>query len=60
MAKLTKSELIAKGKEIGLNLNSKMSEYELTHRIEEREKELEKKGSKAETKKSASKASGEY
>lgn len=35
MAKKTKTELIAEGKELGLNLNMKMSIYELEHRIED-------------------------
>jgi len=39
MAK-SKKELIARGKELGLNLNSRMSVYELEHRIQDKEAEM--------------------
>lgn len=35
-----KKKLLEKGKELGLNLDASMSMYELEHRIDEREKEL--------------------
>lgn len=49
-----KEELIAKGKELGLNLKKSMSIYELKARI----KEAEEKGSESKEKKSSRKASG--
>jgi len=39
MAK-SKKELITRGKELGLNLNSRMSIYELEHRIKDKEAEM--------------------
>jgi uncharacterized small protein (DUF1192 family) len=60
MAK-TKADLIKEGKEIGLNLTSKMSVYELTHRIADRKAELEKeKGTAPKEKKTTKKVNGEY
>lgn len=60
MAK-TKAELIKEGKELGLNLTSKMSVYELTHRIKEKKEELEKSQGKASVeKKTTKKVNGEY
>jgi 7-cyano-7-deazaguanine synthase in queuosine biosynthesis len=43
----TKAELIKKGKELGLNLKSTMSTYELQHRIKEKEEELKANGGSA-------------
>lgn len=54
---LTKSELIAKGKELGLNLKSSMSLYELQARIKEAE---DGKNPPPAPKKSSSKKTGEY
>jgi hypothetical protein len=60
MAK-TKKDLIAEGKEIGLNLNSKMSLYELEHRIKDKKDELAKSaGTKETEKKTTKRISGEY
>lgn len=60
MAK-TKEQLIAEGKELGLNLNKKMSNYELEHRIKEKKEEIEKEtGTKVEPKKSSKSVRGEY
>lgn len=51
---MTKSELIKKGKELGLNLNTKMSKYELEHRI----KDTEESSNKPKEVKSTKKANG--
>jgi uncharacterized small protein (DUF1192 family) len=60
MAK-TKEQLILEGKELGLNLNKKMSVYELEHRIKDRKAEIEKEnGTEVKEKKSTTKRSGEY
>jgi 7-cyano-7-deazaguanine synthase in queuosine biosynthesis len=42
MAK-SKAELIKRGKELGLNLKSSMSIYELEHRIKDKEAEMKDK-----------------
>lgn len=55
MAK-TKAELIKEGKELGLNLKSTMSMYELQHRI----KDAKDKEKKAPAKAPKSKDKGEY
>lgn len=62
MAKITKKELLAKGKEMGLNLNSKMTIYELEHRIKDAEEEAKAKADPepAETKSSTKARGGEY
>lgn len=60
MAK-SKDQLIAEGKEIGLNLNKKMSVYELTHRINDKRAELAQKQENPDAKKSTKSArGGEY
>lgn len=41
---MTKAELIKKGKELGLNLKTTMSVYELKHRIADKEKEIKENG----------------
>jgi hypothetical protein len=41
MAK-SKADLIKRGKELGLNLKSSMSIYELEHRIKEKEESMKK------------------
>lgn len=57
MAK-SKQQLIAEGKELGLNLKSTMSVYELEHRIAEKKSELESESKKE--KKVEKKVKGEY
>lgn len=57
MAK-SKQQLIAEGKELGLNLKSTMSVYELEHRIAEKKAELESDDKKE--KKVEKKVKGEY
>jgi len=57
MAK-SKAELIKRGKELGLNLNTKMSVYELEHRIKDKEAELPKE--KKEVKSTKKARGGEY
>lgn len=57
MAK-SKAELIKRGKELGLNLKSSMSVYELEHRI--KEKEAEKKESAPAKKTKMRARQGEY
>jgi hypothetical protein len=41
MAK-TKADLLKEGKELGLNLKSSMSMYEIQHRIKDKKEELKK------------------
>jgi 7-cyano-7-deazaguanine synthase in queuosine biosynthesis len=57
MAK-SKAELIKRGKELGLNLKSSMSIYELEHRI--KEKEAEKKDDTPAKKTTTRARRGEY
>lgn len=60
MAK-TKTQLIKEGKELGLNLKSSMSLYELEHRIAEKKAEIEKANGNQKTEtKSKKKINGEY
>lgn len=54
----SKANLIKKGKELGLNLKSSMSMYELNARIKEAQEKAEK--PKKETKPVKSKSTGEY
>lgn len=58
MAKLTKDQLIAKGKELGINLKKAMSVYEMEKRIEEAEQKTKSKEN--EPKKVQNKSRGEY
>jgi hypothetical protein len=62
MAK-TKAEYLKEGKELGLNLKSTMSMYEIQHRIADKKAELKKEKEKAEgtaEKKTTKRVRGEY
>lgn len=54
----TKADLIKRGKELGLNLKTSMSEYELKARIKEAEENAQ--ASKKEKTRTESRESGEY
>jgi hypothetical protein len=61
MAK-TKAEYLKEGKELGLNLKSSMSMYEIQHRIKEKKEELKKAEAEKKPKqeKPKGRARGEY
>lgn len=55
----SKTDLIKRGKELGLNLKSSMSIYELEHRIKDKEESM-KKESTPEKKSTATARRGEH